>query len=92
MGSGLFWFGSIGAGGQLIFGGKKGSVSIDSAPGFGMISIEIMMIMIMAMIIMRNDEKGVLIREAGSLRRWCGGERLVDGALTWRITPTKVDL
>jgi len=24
MGSGLFWFGSIGAGGQLIFGGKKG--------------------------------------------------------------------
>jgi hypothetical protein len=52
-----------------------------------------MMIMIMAMIIMRNDEKGVLIREAGSLRRWwCGGDRLVDGALTWRITPTKVDL
>jgi len=57
-------------------------------------SIEkIMMIMIMAMIIMRNEEKGVLIREAGSLRRWwCGGDRLVDGALTWRITPTKVDL
>jgi len=64
MGSGLFWFGSIKlGGGQYSKKGKKGlGLHIDSAPGFWMKLIEIMTIMIMAMIIMRNM-RGVLIRE-----------------------------
>ena len=36
MGSGLFWFGSIIAKRPIFKKGKKGSVSIDSAPGFWM--------------------------------------------------------
>jgi hypothetical protein len=47
------------------------------------------MIMIMAMIIMRNNEGGTYQRSWKSDGRQ--SERM-GGALTWRITPTKVDL
>lgn len=55
--------------------------------------IEIMMIMIMAMIIMRNM-RGVLIREKLEVYAVGDGQssRLWWMVDTWRITPTKVDL
>ena len=48
-----------------------------------------MMIMIMAMIIMRKIMRGVLISFSW---KYTPGIGVKDGALTWRITPTKVDL
>jgi hypothetical protein len=53
-----------------------------------------MMIMIMAMIIMRNNEGGTYQLEVYAVGDGWQSERLwlMVVALTWRITPTKVDL
>jgi len=53
-----------------------------------------MMIMIMAMIIMRNNEGGTYQLEVYATVGGWQSERLwlMVVALTWRITPTKVDL